>query len=97
MNGTSNIDLRREGTWLRDERIGYVFIISQNWDHYYDEYTEGEPDLGADGRAYYALYGDSSDWRSSNSRSPTCLTEDEAIKRAEALVGPIIWKPTAKA
>ncbi len=86
-----NVRLRKSGTWRRDGGVGYVFITCQDWDYYFDEYTEGEPDLGPDGLAYYALYGDSPDWMASTSRSPTCLTESEAIDRAETLVGPVKW------
>jgi hypothetical protein len=85
------IRLCKTGVWRRDGKLGYVFITSQNWDYFFDDYTEGEPDLGPDGSAYYAMYGDSSDWKTATSRSPTCLTEQEAIQRAESLVGPIEW------
>lgn len=91
MSDASNARLCKSGTWLRQGSTGYVFITCQNWDYYFDEYTDGEPDLGPDGFAYYVLYGDSSDWMAARSRSPTCLTESEAVDRAEALVGPIKW------
>lgn len=91
MSGTPKATLRRVGTWQRDDQLGYVFIASQGWDYYFDEYADGEPDVGPDGLAYYALYGSVDDVASASSRSPTCLTEAEAMERAEALVGPIKW------
>lgn len=75
------------GSW----RGGFVFIIRQSWDFYHDECTKGEPDLGPDGYAYYALYASQDDVTQSQSRSPTCLSEDEAVERAERLTGPITW------
>lgn len=96
MNQLSKASLCRSGTWQRDDSGGYVFITRQNWDYYFDEYTEGEPDLGPDGLAYYALYGTDDDWMAATSRSPTCPTEADAMRRAELLVGPIKWlAPTA--
>lgn len=83
--------LRRTGVWRREGHSGYVFITCQDWDYYFDEYSEGEPDTGPDGMAYYVLYADVNDVGSASSRSPTCLTEAEAMERAEALVGPIRW------
>lgn len=91
MSGKSKAMLRRAGTWQRGDQLGYVFITSQDWDYYFDEYSDGQPDLGGDGLAYYAQYGNSDDVDHASSRSPTCLTEDEAVERAEALVGPIKW------
>jgi hypothetical protein len=89
-NGTTAL-MRRTGVWQRGIQSGYVFIISQDWDYYYDDYTDGDPDVGPDGLAYYVLYGSDEDIASASSRSPTCQTEFEAIERAEALVGPIKW------
>lgn len=83
--------LRRSGAWQRGDQSGYVFITCQDWDYYFDEYSDGEPDVGPDGLAYYALFGSVDDVASASSRSPTCLNEAEAIERAEALVGPIKW------
>lgn len=92
MNRSLSGKLCKSGTWLRDGATGYVFIVCQDWDYYFDEYTEGEPDLGPDGLAYYAIYGNSSDWQAAGTRSPTCVSESEAISRAESLVGPIRWR-----
>jgi hypothetical protein len=91
MSDAPKANLCRRGVWQREEQSGYVFITYQDWDYYFDEYTDGEPDVGPDGLAYYALYGSVDDVGSASSRSPTCLTEDEAVERAEALVGPINW------
>lgn len=91
MTGAPRVVLKRVGSWSRGAEAGYVFVICQDWDYYHDEYTEGEADLGPDGLAYYALYGNSEDLGSASSRSPTCLTEQEAVARAEALVGPVEW------
>lgn len=81
----------RRGVWRRAGSDGFVFIVRQSWDFYHDEYTEGEPDLGPDGYAYYALFASQDDVNQSQSRSPTCLTESEAVERAERLSGPITW------
>lgn len=91
MSNAPKTVLRRRGVWQRGEQSGYVFITSQDWDYYFDEYSEGEPDVGPDGLAYYVLYASTDDIASASSRSPTCLTEAEAVERAEALVGPIKW------
>jgi hypothetical protein len=91
MSNAPKADLRRRGVWQRGEQSGYVFITSQDWDYYFDEYTDGEPDVGHDGKAYYVLYGSVDDVVSASSRSPTCRTEAEAVERAETLVGPIRW------
>jgi len=84
--------LCRAGTWVSGGSVRYAFVTCQAWDYYFDEYTEGEADLGPDGLAYYALFGDGPDWQLATSRSPTCLTESEAAARAEALVGPVQWR-----
>lgn len=91
MSDAPKANLRRRGTWQRGEQSGYVFITCQDRDYYFDEYTDGEPDVGPDGLAYYALYGSVDDVEFASSRSPTCLTEAEAVERAEVLVGPIKW------
>lgn len=91
MRDAHKASLRRRGVWQRWEQSGYVFITSQDWDYYYDEYSDDEPTVGPDGLAYYALYASLDNVSSASSRSPTCLTEAEAVDRAEALVGPIKW------
>lgn len=91
MSDALEATLRRKGVWQRGERVGYVFLTSQGWDYYVDEYSDGEPQVGPDGIAYYALFGSVGDVTSASSRSPTCLTEAEAMERAERLVGPIEW------
>lgn len=91
MMNTSELKLCKSGTWQRDGQSGYVFITCQNWDYYFDEYTNGTPDIGPDGLAYYALFGTEDDWQAATSRSATCLTEADAIRNAEVLVGPIHW------
>lgn len=91
MSDSLKVKLCRSGIWQREGLVGYVFITSQDWDYYFDEYTEGEPDLGPDGLAYYALYGSSDDVATATSRSPTCTTEAEAMQRAEELVGLVKW------
>ena len=91
MNDSPKATLCRTGVWQRESLAGYVFITKQDWDYYFDDYTEGEAELGPDGFAYYALYGSSDAVTDATSRSPTCTTEAEAMQRAETLVGPVKW------
>lgn len=87
-----NEQVLRRGTWQRGERLGYVFITSRSTDYYWDEYTEGPPDVGPDGLAYYALYSWADDVEQALSRSPTCISAAHAGERAERLVGPVSWR-----
>ena len=96
MTDIPSVIVCRLGRWRRGEQYRFVFITSESRDYFHDEYVEGEPDLGSDGRAYYARYSDSPELESATSRSPTCLTEVEAVERAEQLVGPIEWGCMAK-
>jgi hypothetical protein len=91
MTEDRKVAIVKRGTWRRDDREGHVFVIRQNWDHYHDGYMEGDPDLGPDGFAYYALFGIDESLEAATSRSPTCLTESEAVARAERLIGPVEW------
>ncbi len=92
----------RVGTWLYDGAIETaVRIVRQNWDAYHEEgYSDGPPELNAEGDAYYVVYGAASpteDGRGSARagpfpRSRTCLSLEEALALAEATVtGPIDW------
>ena len=87
-----NEQVVRCGTWQRGERSGFVFITSRSTDYYWDEYSEGPPDVGPDGLAYYALYSSADDRAQASSRSPTCASAADAMERAERLVGPVSWR-----
>lgn len=91
MTDISSVIVCRVGRWRRGEQYGFVFVTSESRDCFHDEYVEWGPDLGSDGRAYYARYADFPELELATSRSPTCLTELEAVQRAERLVGPIEW------
>jgi hypothetical protein len=91
MTDASKVTLLKKGTWQRAGQRGRVFIIRQDWDYYFDEYSAGEPDLDSEGFAYYAVYGLGDALDETTSRSPTCTTEAEAMDRAVALAGPIQW------
>ena len=91
MIDTAKAVVLRSGTWQRAGQRGRVFVTRQNWDYYYDEYSAGEPDLDSQGFAYYSLYGLGASLDEATSRSPTCKTEAEAVRRADVLVGPIQW------
>lgn len=92
MSDAQPVRVCRYGTWIQENQTKFAFITAQSWDYYHDEYSEGDPDIGPDGYAYYALYGDCLDLDQVRSRSPTCLSEAEAVSRAESLVGPINWE-----
>jgi hypothetical protein len=90
------------GTWLYDGKVeNSVRILQQNWDSYYEEgYSDGPPDLNAEGHAFYVVYGaplsaEPGSLRATDhygSRSRTCLSLEEAVKLAETtLVGPVSW------
>ena len=81
----------RAGRWTREGNSGHVWIVRQNWDYYHEAFFDEGPDLGEDGFAYYALYGVEPELSEHMTRSPTCLSEGEAVERANALVGNIEW------
>lgn len=85
-------NVTKKGTWHTSEKgIGYIWIVCQNWDYYHEEFYDEGPDLNQQGLAYYALYGLNPELEKHSSRSPTCLSEDEAISRARELLGEIQW------
>jgi hypothetical protein len=81
----------RKGRWHSHGRTGYVWIIQQDWDYYYEEFYDTPPDLNEEGLAFYALYGNDAEITNHRSRSQTCLSEAEAIKLAEAQFEAVDW------
>ena len=87
----TKVETTKVGTWLYDETIPMpVLILAQNWDFYHEDAYDAEPpDLNAEGRAFYVVYGEPS---ASGYRSRTCLSLAEAVALAEETVGPIAWQ-----
>jgi len=81
----------RVGRWNNAERNGHVWIIRQDWDYFHEDFHDEGPDLNNEGFAYYVLYGAGPQLSEHTTRSPTCLSEAEAVKRAEALLGNVEW------
>jgi hypothetical protein len=86
-----NVEVLRHGCWSSGEGQGHVWIIRQDWDFYYEEFYADGPDLNEQGWAYYALYGIESDVDRHTSRSQTCLSESEAVERAESAFDYVEW------
>jgi hypothetical protein len=81
----------RHGRWKNADRNGHVWIIRQDWDYFHEDFYEEGPDLNDEGFAYYAVYGTVPEISEHASRSATCLSEAEAVERAEALLGEVEW------
>jgi hypothetical protein len=91
MNSTRQVETIRVGRWASDGAQGYVWVVRQNWDYYHEEFYDEGPDLGPDGWAYYAVFGTKARMEEHSSRSPTCLSEAEAIQRAEGAAS-VVWE-----
>ncbi len=89
---TNQFQIARKGRWRSHGRTGYVWIIRQDWDYYHEEFYDEPPDLNEEGYAFYALYGTRADVAECESRSETCLSEAEAITKAEAMFEAIDWE-----
>lgn len=92
MKAGGRLEVLRRGRWSSAGSLGYVWIIRQDWDYYHEDFHDEGPDLSKEGWAYYALYGTDPDIAQHSSRSPTCLSESEAIKRAEAALVLLKWE-----
>jgi hypothetical protein len=79
------------GRWTSDGTQGFLWIIRQTWDFYYEEFYDEGPDLSSEGWAYYVLYGTEPQLERAVSRSRTCMSMQEAAKLAEDTVGEIEW------
>lgn len=91
MMGKGDMEVVRHGRWSSGGIHGHVWIVRQDWDYFHEEFYDDGPDLSEDGWAFYALYGTKSDVAQHTSRSPTCTSEAEAVRRAEASVEHIEW------
>ena len=90
-NDPGKFDVLRRGRWVTGEAHGYVWIVRQDWDYYHEEFYDEGPDLNDEGWAYYALYGTVSDIGRHSSRTHTCLSEAEAIEKAESSFESVEW------
>jgi hypothetical protein len=81
----------KSGRWRSGERAGFVWIIRQDWDYYYEEFYDEPPDVNEEGFAFYVLFGTRDDIAECQSRSKTCLSEAEAVTEAEASFEAIDW------
>lgn len=91
MTERTSFEIVRAGRWKREGGAGYVWIIRQDWDYYHEDFYRDGPDLNGEGHAYYVLYGDGPDVGQHNSRSPTCLSESDAVLRAESALRQVEW------
>lgn len=85
------VEILRSGRWTTGEAHGFVWLVRQDYDYYYDDLTEGEPDLGPDGWAYYLLYGHSMSLDQHDARSRTFASEAEALKHAREAFEDLRW------
>jgi hypothetical protein len=69
-----------------------VWVVRQDWDYYHEDFYDEGPDLGPDGWAYYALFGTTAEVSDHSSRSPTCLSEAEAMQKADGAVPSLVWQ-----
>jgi hypothetical protein len=79
-------EIVKSGTWLYDEQVPHeVWIVRQNFDFYYDEGFEDEPErLNQDGELFQVLITRETKIR--NVVFPACFTIDEAIALAERVI-----------
>jgi hypothetical protein len=82
----------KSGTWLYDNSVPHeIWVVKQNWEPYYDEGFEDEPEkLNDDGECFFVLVAKEGSVVSSISAGTLSL--DEAITAAEkACSPPIVW------
>lgn len=91
MSEPVRVEVLRHGRWRSGDLSGHVWIVRQDWDYFHEDFFEDGPDLGADGWAYYALYGTENSIEAHSSRSQTCLSADEAVKEAESKLAELWW------
>lgn len=91
MTSDKQVQIIRHGRWKNSARNGHVWIIRQDWDYFHEDFYDEGPDLNDEGLAYYVLYGTVPQISEHTSRSPTCLSETEAVERAEALLSEVEW------
>jgi hypothetical protein len=85
------VKVLRSGRWTSGEGHGFLWIIRQNWDHYYEDFYDEGPDLNSEGWAYYALYGTGPTVDFLGARSQTFLSEADAIAEAEQAFERVTW------
>ena len=85
-----------EGTWVfPGEAPALVFVIEQNYD-FWAEMDRREPELNADGLAYYVLFNRPAE-RPWWVESPGFASVQEAMEWAgEIVTGPITWTITPR-
>lgn len=85
----------RIGAWTAEGVQRWVWIVRQDRDFYHEEFYDEPPDLTEDGQAFYVLYGDSPDPSKHSSRSATCLSLEEAVRKAETSAPGLRWLDAA--
>lgn len=83
--------IEKTGIWFYDSVAQKVFIIKQNWDFFFEDGNDKNPDLNDAGEAHYVIWGGFQDILYAN-RSRTCLSLEEACSHADNLLsGRIDW------
>ena len=83
----------KRGYWFFEDRsLRTIQVIKQNWDFYYKEGSDGEPQLNEEGEAFYVLY-DTDEEGGYARRSRTCLSLEEVLQLAREEAGDSLrWK-----
>jgi hypothetical protein len=92
MTDAGKFEVLRHGRWSSGDTHGHVWIIRQDWDYYHEQFYDEGPDLNEEGWAYYAVYGMEPDIAKHSSRTPTCLSDREAVEKAEASFESVEWE-----